>query len=71
MCEKLNQNLVESRQGQDNLPYAYDRTEWFSYENVNSLTEKARYIIEKQLGGAIMLAIDTDDFSGSFCNQGK
>jgi chitinase len=40
-------------------------------ENELSMTYKGAYIIENQLGGAYVFSIDSDDFSGSFCSQGK
>jgi len=32
---------------------------------------KAKYVKENGLGGAMVWALDFDDFTGSFCGQGR
>jgi chitinase len=73
ICERVSTNLgwKEVWSKEDNLPYAYNSTEWIAYENVDSVKLKALYVIEKQLAGAMIYASDTDDFKGTFCYQGK
>lgn len=44
---------------------------WVGFEDVRSIEVKAKYIIEKKLGGGMLWALDFDDFSGAFCHQGK
>ncbi len=53
------------------VPYAYKGTEWVSFDNIKSIKLKAEYIMDNNLGGAMIWALDTDDFDGKFCNQGK
>ena len=53
------------------MPYAYKGTEWVGFDNVKSIKLKTEYIIDNNLGGAMIWALDTDDFDGKFCNQGK
>ena len=36
-----------------------------------SIEMKMRYVKEQQLGGAMLWSLDMDDFTGSFCAQGK
>uniref|UniRef100_A0A8C3VMV6 Acidic mammalian chitinase n=1 Tax=Catagonus wagneri TaxID=51154 RepID=A0A8C3VMV6_9CETA len=53
------------------VPYAYKDTEWIGYDNIESYGYKVDFLKENSLGGAMVWAIDLDDFSGSFCNEGK
>jgi GH18 family chitinase len=53
------------------VPYAYKGAEWVSFDNIKSIKLKAEYIMDNNLGGAMVWALDTDDFDGKFCNQGK
>ncbi|XP_066581003.1 acidic mammalian chitinase-like [Prorops nasuta] len=46
------------------VPYAYNGRQWVGYDNVKSIAEKAEYIKKKNLGGAMLWSIETDDFHG-------
>jgi chitinase len=46
------------------VPYAYIGDQWVSYENVESVKEKAMYIKSLNLAGAAFQWIDFDDFHG-------
>lgn len=52
-------------------PYAFNDSEWVSYENEKSLGYKTSYLIEKGLGGAMVWAISEDDFKNGFPLQKK
>jgi len=62
-------------EGEDNVagsPYGYKGTAWVGFENKKSLVNKARNLIKaKGLGGAMFWDLPLDDFSGTFCNEGK
>uniref|UniRef100_A0A8C8SGF6 Acidic mammalian chitinase n=1 Tax=Pelusios castaneus TaxID=367368 RepID=A0A8C8SGF6_9SAUR len=53
------------------VPYAVKGNEWVGYDNKCSYKHKVKYLKEQNFGGAMVWAIDLDDFLGSFCNEGK
>ncbi|XP_053446537.1 acidic mammalian chitinase-like [Nycticebus coucang] len=53
------------------VPYAYKENQWIGYDNPKSFTLKAKWLLENSFGGAMVWAIDLDDFTGTFCGQGK
>lgn len=53
------------------VPYAYKDTEWVGYDNIRNYKYKVDFLKENNFGGAMVWAIDLDDFLGSFCNEGK
>ncbi|KAJ8784699.1 hypothetical protein J1605_008050 [Eschrichtius robustus] len=53
------------------VPYAYKNPEWVGYDNIKSYGYKVDFLKENNFGGAMIWAIDLDDFLGSFCNKGK
>jgi GH18 family chitinase len=71
ICEKLSQGWIRVWQEEHKAPYAYSGVNWVGYDDIESLTIKVDYLKSKKLGGAMVWAIDLDDFSGTYCNQGK
>ena len=48
-----------------------DEMEWVGFDDVRSVEIKVKYAMKNKLGGAMLWALDMDDFKGNFCNQGK
>ncbi|XP_075054246.1 acidic mammalian chitinase-like isoform X2 [Mixophyes fleayi] len=53
------------------VPYAYKGSEWIGYDNQKSFQIKAEWLMKNNFGGAMVWALPLDDFSGTFCGQGK
>lgn len=81
MCEKLlTENWKYVWNDQQKVPYAYSNElfsstsgplEWVGFDDVRSIEAKSKYIMDRKLGGAMIWSLDMDDFTGTFCNQGK
>lgn len=69
VCQKIKQNWTRVFHAEHRVPYIFNDKEWVGYDDIFSLSEKACYINEHDLGGAMFWALDLDDFSGKFCNQ--
>ncbi|XP_033213857.1 chitotriosidase-1-like [Belonocnema kinseyi] len=46
------------------VPYIYKKKQIIAYDNVQSIKEKAKYAMGKNLGGAVIWTVDEDDFEG-------
>uniref|UniRef100_A0A7M4EX62 Acidic mammalian chitinase n=1 Tax=Crocodylus porosus TaxID=8502 RepID=A0A7M4EX62_CROPO len=53
------------------VPYAYKDNEWVGFDNLCSYRHKVQYLKDNNFGGAMVWAIDLDDFLGTFCSEGK
>ncbi|XP_053674153.1 probable chitinase 10 [Anopheles nili] len=45
--------------------YAYDKTEWVSYDSAQSITGKCNLIAQYGLAGGMVWSLESDDFSGT------
>lgn len=46
------------------VPYAFSGNQWVGYDNVQSVTVKSNYVVNNNLGGAMIWSLETDDFRG-------
>jgi len=72
ICDKVNNNgwtVVRDAEGRIG-PYAYQKSQWVSYDDVAEVRRKAGFIRDLKLGGGMIWALDLDDFRGS-CGCGK
>ncbi len=71
ICENIRVNgWVEAFDSFAQVPYAYKGDRWVGYDDVSSIRLKAKYALNKELGGIMFWALDLDDFKGKFCGQG-
>ncbi|XP_066278674.1 acidic mammalian chitinase-like [Branchiostoma lanceolatum] len=71
ICTMLSQGATRVFHSEHLAPYAYQGNQWVGYDDVESLPYKIEYLKSKNLGGAMVWALDTDDFQGSTCGQGR
>ncbi|XP_052588176.1 acidic mammalian chitinase [Peromyscus californicus insignis] len=71
ICTFLRNGATEVWDAPQEVPYAYKANEWVGYDNIKSFSVKAQWLKQNNFGGAMIWAIDLDDFTGSFCDQGK
>ncbi|XP_054965456.1 chitotriosidase-1 isoform X1 [Pan paniscus] len=53
------------------VPYIFRDNQWVGFDDVESFKTKVSYLKQKGLGGAMVWALDLDDFAGFSCNQGR
>ncbi|CAI9719514.1 acidic mammalian chitinase-like [Octopus vulgaris] len=52
------------------VPYAYGGDQWVGYDDLESITYKANYIVNNNLGGAFLWSVEMDDFN-NVCGYGR
>ncbi|KAM6217320.1 chitinase-3-like protein 1 [Rhynchocyon petersi] len=68
ICEFLQGATVRRILGQQ-VPYATKGNQWVGYDDQESIKTKVEYLKSRQLVGAMVWALDLDDFRGSFCKN--
>ncbi|XP_040851849.1 chitinase-3-like protein 1 isoform X1 [Ochotona curzoniae] len=68
ICDFLQGATVHRLLGQQ-VPYATKGNQWVGYDDLESVRQKVQYLKSRQLAGAMVWALDLDDFRGSFCGQ--
>ncbi|XP_004862245.1 chitotriosidase-1 [Heterocephalus glaber] len=67
VCSWKGQRRIEDQK----VPYAFRDNQWVGFDDVESFKAKVGYVKQRGLGGAMVWALDLDDFSGFFCSQGR
>ncbi|KAK7112259.1 hypothetical protein V1264_011736 [Littorina saxatilis] len=68
---RMNATAQVRRIESQNVPYLVKGDQWVGYDDIDSVRGKARYAKDNGYGGVMTWALDLDDFSGTFCGQGK
>ncbi|XP_014809103.1 PREDICTED: acidic mammalian chitinase-like [Calidris pugnax] len=71
ICTFLDNGATQAWDAAEDVPYAYKGSEWVGYDNIKSFNIKVDWLKKGNFGGAMVWAIDLDDFTGTFCKQGK
>ncbi|NWQ59451.1 CHIA chitinase, partial [Neopipo cinnamomea] len=71
ICTFLNSGATQAWDAPEDVPYAYKGKEWIGYDNVKSFIIKVDWLKQNNFGGAMVWALDMDDFPGTFCHEGK
>ncbi|XP_065368948.1 probable chitinase 10 [Calliphora vicina] len=67
MCEMFNQEKYNWHFEWDSIqkvPFAYNNSQWISYDNETSIALKVDYVKNETLGGIMIWTIELDDFRG-------
>ncbi|XP_053096889.1 acidic mammalian chitinase-like [Pangasianodon hypophthalmus] len=70
VCSFLQGTSVQWIQDQK-VPYATKGAQWVGFDTKESFDTKVTYLKDFNFGGAIVWALDLDDFTGQFCGLGK
>jgi chitinase len=67
ICQMIKGDEWTKRRDQHSGPYAFSNNQWVGYDDATALLEKTEFIKANHLGGAMIWAIDLDDFRGQCC----
>lgn len=70
ICELLSKGASTHYINDQHVPYLVSGKQWVGYDNDRSLREKVQYVKSHGFGGAMVWALDLDDFKGHFCGKG-
>ncbi|XP_036159555.1 chitinase-3-like protein 1 isoform X2 [Myotis myotis] len=68
ICDFLHGATVHRLPDQQ-VPYATKGNQWVGYDDQESVKNKVQYLKNQGLAGAMVWALDLDDFRGTFCGQ--
>ena len=72
ICKKIHDygwKVVKDAMGRIG-PYAYSHNQWVSFDDKGTIARKSQYVMDEGLAGAMVWALDLDDFNG-VCGEGK
>ncbi|KAI1301456.1 Chitotriosidase-1 [Halotydeus destructor] len=67
ICQLVGQQRWLKRRDPHSGPFAFNSDQWVGYDDPTALLAKTSYIKSHGLGGAMIWAIDLDDFRGQCC----
>ncbi|XP_038049820.1 chitotriosidase-1-like [Patiria miniata] len=66
ICEKLQDGrLTRVWDPERQVPYAFQDSQWVGYDDPQSIQIKVDFLLGQSLGGAMLWAVDLDDFNGN------
>lgn len=77
VCGKGQAGWTEVFMQESRVPYVYgidprnNELVWVGYDNQQSFTEKAMFVVQRGIAGAMIWDLSFDDFTGTQCGQGK
>uniref|UniRef100_A0A8D0EQG4 chitinase n=1 Tax=Strix occidentalis caurina TaxID=311401 RepID=A0A8D0EQG4_STROC len=71
ICTFLDSGATQAWDAPQDVPYAYKGSEWVGYDNIKSFNIKVDWLKKNNFGGAMVWSLDMDDFTGTFCKEGK
>ncbi|TNN23134.1 Acidic mammalian chitinase [Liparis tanakae] len=71
ICNFLKLGATQVWDAPQEVPYAFHQETWVGYDNIKSFQAKIQWLKKSGFGGAMVWSLDLDDFSGTFCGQGK
>jgi len=69
-CDFLKSGGIRTFDNESKVPYAYMGNDWISYEDEESITDKAKWIAQNSFRGVMTWNLNSDDWSGK-CNGTK
>ncbi|CAH1249434.1 CHIT1 [Branchiostoma lanceolatum] len=69
ICDMLNTGGTRVWNEETKLLYAYKDNLWVGYDDETSVRAKVEWLRDRGLGGAMVWALDFDDFKGTTCSE--
>jgi len=70
VCDFIHKGWTRVMDNESKVPYVYNDYDWISFEDVESMTYKANWIVEQNFRGAMTWNLNADDWYGA-CNGTK
>ncbi|XP_064646971.1 chitinase-3-like protein 1 [Lineus longissimus] len=71
VCDMLKNGGTRLYNSEHQAPYAIQGNQWVGYDDIDSMHNKVNYMQSQGLGGMMIWSLALDDFTGSFCGQGR
>ncbi|NXR04186.1 CHIA chitinase, partial [Sagittarius serpentarius] len=70
-CKFLDSGATQAWDASQDVPSAYKGNKWVAYDNIKSFNIKADWLEKNNFGGAMVWALDLDDFTSTCCKERK